>query len=637
MKKAVLFIFSMLGFFMIGAGAIVESPNGRIIVSFGLESGLELDNVPVYNVTFYGKRIIDDSYLGFELEEGDLKDGFRILSTRISSYSGTWKPIYGERSIVKNEYNQLEINLYHKHLGYKLNLIFRCYDAGVALRYTIQQGDASSEKVNIKRENTEFRFLGDHFAWCTLKAQGLYSREKISTMGAGIERPLTLKIDSSTYVVLGEAALVDYARMKLTSLEEKSHVIVSDVDSPVRSDLPLTTPWRVVMLGESPGKLLENNDIILNLNEPCALEDVSWIKPGKVIREMTLTTAGGKACVDFAVKHNLQYVHFDAGWYGPENSEESDATTVTVDPKRYLGPLDLHEVIEYADKHGIGIILYVNRRALENQLDEILPLYSKWGVKGVKFGFVRVGAQEWTTWLHEAVRKAAKYGLMVDIHDDYRPTGFSRTYPNLMTQEGIRGDEESSSNSLTLTTLFTRMLSGAGDNTICYFDSRVDENSTNAYKLAKTICIYSPWQYLYWYDRPENSPRKKGETGGQENIIRDVPELEFFDAVPTVWDDTKVIHGSISKYAVIARRSGKEWFIGCMNSGKERIFKVPLDFLEKDMKYIAYIYYDDHTIDTRTQVGIKRIVVNADTTLKINLTAQGGQAVRILPIIDREN
>ncbi|MBN2290775.1 MAG: glycoside hydrolase family 97 catalytic domain-containing protein, partial [Pirellulales bacterium] len=407
--------------------------------------------------------------------------------------------------------------------------------------------------------------------------------------------------------------------------------LLSDLSSSVSSRLPLTTPWRVVMTADSPGQLLENNDILLNLNDPCAIEDTSWIKPGKVLREVTLSTIGGKACVDFAVKHNLQYVEYDAGWYGHEYSGDADATTVTVDSKRSPGPLDLPEVIRYAKDRDIGIILYVNRRALERQLDEILPLYEQWGIKGVKYGFVNVGSQCWTSWLHEAVRKAARYRLMVDVHDEYRPTGYSRTYPNLMTQEGIGGDETSPSNEQTLNILFTRMIAGAGDNTICYYAKRVAENATHAYQLAKAVCIYSPWQFLYWYDRPETSPPGKSGAGKTDARMGQEPEIEFFDAVPTVWDDTKVLSGKIGCFAVIARRSGKNWFVGCMNAKTPRMLEVPLSFLEKGKKYTAHIYSHDPNVATRTHVKIVRLPVDSTSVLKANLQGNDGQAIRIVP------
>jgi alpha-glucosidase len=385
------------------------------------------------------------------------------------------------------------------------------------------------------------------------------------------------------------------------------------------------------MVADTPAALLAHNSLVLNLNDPCALADTSWIKPGKVIREVTLATAGGKACVDFAVRRGLQYVEFDAGWYGPENSSTSDATGVHVDPARSPGPLDLHEVIRYAGQRGIGILLYVNHKALERQADQILPLYHKWGVKGVKFGFVNVGSQHWTAWLHAAVRKAAEERLMVDIHDEYRPTGYSLTYPNLMTMEGISGDETSPTNRQTLTVQFTRMLAGPADNTVCYYDARVDRNASHAYQLAKPVCLFSPWQFLYWYDRPAGSPPKKGGAGNAQTTIHNEPELEFYDALPTVWDETRVLEGKIGEYAVIGRRSGDQWFLGCMNGGEARTFDIRLDFLDCGKSYVAHVYSDDPSVPTRTHVKIERREVDTASVLRIAVSSQGGQAIRVAP------
>jgi alpha-glucosidase len=630
--KSFLIVYLVTFTCCISPATVIDSPDGSISLSLSIEDIGQSKACPVYTVTYKGKILLSESRLGFNMNSGmTLKDNFEIKSTDVTSNDITWKPVYGERSTVRDHYTQLLVRLSHNKAPFlTLDLEFRCYDSGVSMRYVIPKS-ASFDSISIKSEITEFQFLDDHTAWCVTSAQGEYHKKTISTMGSGVERPLTIRIDDSTYVAIAEAGLVDYARMKLAHERKIPNCITSELSSEVRSSLPLTTPWRVIIIAEKPGSLLENNDLILNLNDPCKIPDISWIKPGKVIREVSLTTQGGKACVDFAFNHNLQYVEFDAGWYGNEYAEESDARIVTVDPKRSPGPLDLQDVIDYANERHIGIILYVNRRALERQIDEILPLYRQWGIRGLKYGFVQVGSQRWTSWLHEAVRKAAKHQLMVDVHDEYRPTGYSRTYPNFMTQEGIAGDETRPSNTQTLTILFTRMLAGAADNTICYYDSRVEENASHAYQLAKAVCFYSPWQFIYWYDRPRESPQKSGGAGGQKNIIGDEPELEFFDHVPTVWDDTKVIHGSIGKYAVMARRANDTWFIGAMNSGEARTFEIPLNFLQPGKGYIAHIYSDDLTVNTRTRVGIKRIPVDTNTVLNVSLTARGGQAVRIVP------
>ncbi len=616
----------------------VHSPDGNLVVRFGVTPFEGMHGCLVYGVSYKGKPILAHSRLGLRVKGAPLAGGLEIVAQSSSQHDRTWKPIYGERSTVRDRYRQATVKLADLKPPHRaVHVTFRAYDEGVAFRYTIPK-QAGLGPIQISAELGEFRFLGDHAAWAVYSAQGRYARVPLSKVKRGCERPLTIQVADDVYVAIAEAGLVDYARMKLAPLTGKAYSLVSDLTGEVRSDLPLTTPWRVIMVADSPGELLENNDLVLNLNEPCAIEDASWIRPGKVIREVTLTTQGGKACVDFAAKHNLQYVEYDAGWYGPENDQKADARTVALDPRRSRGPLDLPEVIRYANQRGIGIILYVNRRALERQLDEILPLYRKWGVKGLKYGFVQVGSQRWTRWLHMAIRKAAEHRLMVDVHDEYRPTGYSRTYPNFMTQEGIAGDETAPANAQTLTILFARMLAGAGDNTICYFDVRVPRNASHAYQLAKAVCFYSPWQFLYWYDRPMGSPGASRNADGSygHNVISDVPELEFFDHVPTVWDDTKVIHGQIGEVAVIARRNGENWFVGCMNAGKPRTLDVPLRFLEAGKRYVAHIYSDDPTVQTRTHVKIERFRVARETVLKAAMSAKGGMAVRILPAGEQE-
>ncbi|NLX94871.1 MAG: glycoside hydrolase family 97 protein [Rhodopirellula sp.] len=609
----------------------LQSPNGELAVAFTLADMDGEAGSPVYRVDYRGRTIVENSRLGFDLADGSLRSGFVLADNQERRHDSTWQPVYGERSTVRDRYHEATYLLRQSAPPHRVvRLVMRAYDEGIAFCYEFPR-QTSMQKIRIAAERTEFRFPADHTAWAVYSAQGKYEEVPLSEIRAGCERPLVLRAADDLYLAVGEARLVDYARMKLAPLRPGSTNLVSQLSSEVEAEPPYRTPWRFVMVGESPGELLENNFLVLNLNDPCAIEDTSWIKPGKVIREVTLTTAGGKACVDFAAASGLQYVEFDAGWYGHEYSDESDATTVSVDPKRSPGPLDLEEVIRYAESRDIGIIVYVNRRALERQLDEILPLYRKWGIKGVKYGFVNVGSQQWTTWLHHAVRKAAENRLMVDVHDEYRPTGYSRTYPNLMTQEGIAGDETSPTNRLTLTILFTRMLAGAADNTICYYDPRVDKNATHAYQLAKAVCLYSPWQFLFWYDRPSPSPPKTGGAGGSLRTIGDEPELEFFAKVPTVWDETRVIHGRIGQYAVIARRHGRQWYVGAMNAGEERALPLPLLFLEPGCRYTVDIYTDDPSVATRTQVRIQRRPVEAKTVLEVTMSPQGGQAIRIAP------
>ncbi|HWR99374.1 MAG TPA: glycoside hydrolase family 97 catalytic domain-containing protein, partial [Prolixibacteraceae bacterium] len=475
----------------------------------------------------------------------------------------------------------------------------------------------------ISKELTDFTMPEGTMAWFAARAQAKYSLLPLNNWPDECERPLVLQLPDGRYACLAEAEMVHYSRTKFILNPLKANTISCSMFDKVDLTTPFATPWRVVMVAERPGQLLENNDLLLNLNPPCEISNTEWIKPGKVMREISLTAKGSKELVDFAVKHKIQYIHFDAGWYGYEYIVGSDATKVNVDPRRNPNSdLDLKEVIRYATEKGVGVFLYVNQRALYRQLDEILPLYREWGVKGIKFGFVHVGSQHWTTWMHEAVKKCAKYNLMVDIHDEYRPTGFSRTYPNLMNQEGVRGNEEMPEATNSTILPFTRYVAGAADHTICYYHQNgLKPNltryikTTSGHQLALAVVFYSPLQFLYWYDKPSDA--------------QDEPELEFFDKVPVVWDDTRVVQGEIGAHVTIARRSGNDWYVGSVTNTEARNLKVPLNFLEKNRKYVATIYSDDPATKTRTHVRIQKLKVNSETVLNVDLIASGGQAIHI--------
>ncbi len=582
-----------------------------------------------YQVFYQGEQIILSSDLGLMLDPDiRIADSLLLIDYQTIHVDTSWKPPFGERNAYPEKYHELVVKLgKSKQAEPELEMVLRAYNEGVAFAYRLP----AKAPLRITDELTSFAVNPAAEAWATQMSQGQISRVSVNEIKNRVERPLLIRSQENLYLAIGEAKQLDYSRMKLLSGDQAGVLKVS-LEGPVDAKGPFESPWRFIMAGKTAGDILENNYLILNLNDPCEIEDTGWMKPGKVIREVSLTTQGGKACVDFAAAHHLQYVHFDAGWYGHEYTDSADATTITVDPDRSKGPLDLHEVIEYAKQKGVEVILYVNRRALEKQLDEILPLYREWGVKGLKYGFVRTGDQQWTAWMHEAVRKAAEYQMVLSIHDDYRPVGYSRTYPNLMTQEGIRGDEESPTNEHTLMTMFTRMIAGAADNTICYFAPRVDEKmGSHASQLAKAVCLYSPLMWLYWYDRPEDSPRKKGGAGGSQSIIREVPELEFFDVLPTVWDETRVIHSAVGELGTIARRSGEEWFVGTVNGTTDHEVLIPLDFLDEGESYRAIVYRDDPEVQTITHVGISELDVSKQDELKYTVKANNGLVIRLIP------
>jgi alpha-glucosidase len=627
--KPVLLILIILSVFFFQQNQMVQvkSPDGNILVSFGIT-----DTSLFYSVETKDTVLIEKSGMGFQIIElPEFGRNAEIISAVTTEINETWKPVYGERNEIVNHCNEAVIRLKENtHSGNEYEIRFRVYNQGVAFNYTFLSVPGN-DSIHILKENTEFKLLENFDCWVSERAQSEIFKTQIQAVKKPVDRPVL--VEAGKYkLAIGEAKLVDFSRMKLISGENENSMVAT-LDGEAVVKLPYTTPWRTIMVGNSESGLLANNFFYENLNDACAIKDVSWIKPGKVIREVTLTTQGGLTCVDFAAEHGIQYVEFDAGWYGPENDESSDATTITVDPKRSPGPLDLHKVIDYANSKNISIILYVNRRALERQIDTIFPLYQSWGIKGVKYGFVQVGSQKWTSWLHEAVKKAADYQLLVDIHDEYRPTGFSRTYPNLLTQEGIRGDEESISNEHALKTLFTRMLAGAGDNTICYFAPRVTEKmGGHSSQLAKAIMFYSPWQFLFWYDRPKNSADVLDGVPGAKGFIVETPELELYKNMPTVWDETRILEGKTGEFATIARRTGNDWFVGSLTAQKDHTVKIDFGFLNSGQKYEAVIYRPDLQSQHLTNIGIEAEKIDSKTIKEFLLAANTGIAIHIRKI-----
>jgi alpha-glucosidase len=608
----------------------VKSPDGTFRFGIVTESNEKEKRIAGFSLKAGNRELFLPSYIDLRLKEIAHTKKLRLTKTESVSSDNHWINSFGEKKEIPDVYNQVKIFLESDEM--KVNLICRAYNEGVAFAYEFPDQNGL-DSITITDEKILFRFPADYGTWSAARAQAQYSNVPLSKIEKGCERPLVIEYDSTVTIALAEAKLVDFARMKFDPDSSGGISIRSRLDGEVHKALPFQSPWRVIMIGKNPGDLLEKNYILLNLNDPCAIEDVSWIKPGKVLREVTLTTTGAKAAIDFTSSHNMQYVEFDAGWYGPENKDESDARAVNLDPARSKGPLDIHEVIRYANSKNTGILLYVNRKALERQLDSLLPIYKKWGVAGIKFGFVQVGNQKATAWLHEAIKKVASYKMIADVHDEYRPTGFARTYPNFLTQEGIRGDEESPTNSHTLVTMFTRMLAGQGDNTICYYNERVDKKmGSHASQLAKSVCIFSPLQFLYWYDKASPSLEKKDGLWGNTNYIGDEPELEFFNNVPTVWDETNVLYSKIGEYGVIARKKGDEWFIGGINGAGARTLDIRFSFLAPGIKYSATIYSDDPLINTRTHVRADKIDIDDNSVFSAKLGSNNGIAIHVTPI-----
>lgn len=586
------------------------SPNGRLY--FEIRDDQSQGEL-MYEIRYDDRPVILPSELGITNWESDLQ----IEEILEKSIDKTWNPTYGERSIIKDRYNEKTFVVKTPKRNDRLHFIVRAYDEGIAFRY-LHEGNAY---LRISSEQTTFRVPEGTLCWFAPYAQAEHKLFPIRDWSSESERPLTLKFLDGFYAALGEAEMVNYSRTKFYVSKDEENIIRSKMYDAVEEIAPFSSPWRVIMVADQPKDLLANNDLYLNLNKECEIDNTTWIKPGKVMRVTALNTKAGMEMVDLAVRRKLDYIHFDAGWYGPETSKDSD-------PRKPINALNMTEVVQYARSKNIGVWLYVNQRALTQYLDEILPLYRSWGIAGIKFGFVHVGSFRWTTWLHETVAKCAQYQLMVNIHDEYRPTGFSRTYPNLLTQEGVRGNEEFPDGVNNTTLPFTRFLAGAADATVCYYHRRglkpsLDSNqnarslqNTACHQMALSVINYSPLQYLYWYDTPAD--------------FEDEPELMFFDELHTVWDDTRVLEGSIGEYISIARCKDDKWFVGSITNNDSRKFDFYFDFLEPNKKYELKLFLDGgEKVKTRTHVAIQTKEITSKTKLKIDLLPRGGCAMLI--------
>lgn len=609
----------------------LQSPNGKYQFTFSQKEGKLL-----YSLDYAGKPVVEAGELGVNIDNHLVEsamgipvdnsnvwtNGMEVASVDRRFEDNTWKPVYGEYAQIRDRYNEMTIHLikggkhqdgggtaYDKRQQYLFDIIVRAYDEGVAIRYHFPEA-TNGLFMHITDDLTSFRFAPDaeayHYAWAQSHANKVKLLKSEAAWKEEAERPLTLRLDNGLYAAIGEAALSDFVRGKLKlKADNELQMAMFDSDDIITA---YDMPWRFIMVGEKAIDLINNKQMVLNLNAPCQIQDTSWIKPGKAFRVCRLDMKTCMEGVDFCVDRGLQYIELDAGWYGPEMKMSSSALKVLE-----TRDIDMPKLCQYAKSKGIGVWVYVNQRALYQELDQLLPLYEKWGISGIKFGFVQIGSQEWTTWLHNAVKKCADHHILVDIHDEYRPTGWSRTYPNLMTQEGIGGNEEMPNAEHNTILPFTRFLCGPADYTPCYFNGRV--KNTKAHQLAMPVVYYSPITFLYWYDLP--------------NVYKGEKELDFWKYCPTVWDESKALQGEIGEYIVQARRSDNDWFVGAMTGLQARDITLnTADFLQKGKKYQVEIYNDNPALNTRTKVSTVVQTIKAGKILKFHLQPSGGAALR---------
>ncbi|WDV53167.1 glycoside hydrolase family 97 catalytic domain-containing protein [Streptomyces coeruleorubidus] len=573
-----------------------------------------------------GRTVIGPSALGLKLGDGTvLGRDVRVTGERYGTHRTTWTPVYGRNATVTDHYQEQHWDLEDRASGLRFGVQARAYKTGVALRYLLlDEGTAT-----VADELTTFVFP-DGTTVYSARDENAYepvAPGSIPVTGtAGTDNgpltdlPLTATLTGGLIACVCESSRVDYPRLMLGSVAGEPNTLsaflmehtargTGPVETTSTVTTPFATPWRAVVIGATHAELVDNAELVLNLAPPSALADTSWIKPGKVFR-CELSTAAGLAGVDFAVARGIEYIEYDAGWYGPEFT--------TPDATEPIAAIDMPSVISYATSKGIGLFLYVNRLALTDA-DSLFALYKGWGVQGIKLGFINDGTQSMTNQIIDWAKAAAKYELLIDMHDDVRPFGYERTYPNWISLEGVRGNEQFPTATHNVTLPFARNIGGPMDYTICYGQSR--DKTTNAHQMAMAAVYYQPLNFLFWYDKPS-----------KYNNPANWPGLPWFNAVPVTWDESRTLAGAIGEYIAVARRAGSTWYLGAMTDESSRTLSLPLSFLGSGT-YTATVYADGTPGSSpfRTPVVVSTRTVTAADTLDVAMAPAGGQAVVLAP------
>jgi len=631
----------------------VASPDGKVVISFALKSNPQ-PYLPgeraYYRVSYGGVPVLTDSPLGLDFEGAPTLDhGFEITGTDRHSRDDTWTNHFGALRDVPDHYNQLRISLREKPApGRQVDVIFRAYNEGAAFRYFLPQQSAL-EKFTLMAENTGFYFARDASAFALNKGrfntdnEGEYRRTNLNTIkpASVINLPLLVEIPDGPWVALLEADLTDYAGMYVGGVPGFENALISRLstgpnrmDQVVTGSTPRATPWRLLLINNRPGGLIESDYLVLDLSAPSAIGDTSWIVPGKaawdwwsgdydtnVNFQPGINTATMEHYIDFAAEHHLEYMLVDAGWY------QAKVYTDLVNILTYVPEVNVPEIIAYGKQKGVKVLLWVYWEAIDKQMDAALDLYAKWGAAGIKVDFMNRDDQEMVNFYERLARKTAEHHMVLDYHGAFKPTGLRRTYPNLLTREGVMGLEynkwsDRSTPVHNVTIPFTRMLAGPMDYTPGCFN-----NATRAQFKARNfdpMCQTTRAQQLAMYVVYEGELVMLSD---YPEIYDHTPEMEFLDKVPTVWDETKVVNGEPAQYVTIARRHGDNWFLGAMTDWDARDLDIPLSFLGAG-EFEAQIFADGADADkVATSVAISRKRVRAGDKLTIHLAPGGGAAV----------
>ncbi|SDR04866.1 alpha-glucosidase [Pseudoxanthomonas sp. CF125] len=639
----------------------VESPDQRIRLEVIAHEG-----TLSYAVSRDGVVIISPSPLGLVTSEGSIDgNSMQAKGAERKTVDDVYRPVVGKASSVPDRYNQLELTFSGKGTSTNLRLVARAYDEGVAFRYVLPQ-HKDVKDLNIISESTGFFFPADYRCWgfnpgrYENSHEGEFDPIQASAIRAShlFDAPLVCKTGTGqTTFAIAEADKRDYAGAYFSgrgdgglglqlALSPRAEVdpnagYLKPAVHVSLAEKPLVSPWRVVMMADTPGGLTASN-LIAALGSPSALADTSWIKPGKAawdwwngwavnIPDAGVNTATYKAYIDHAASMGLEYILIDEGWY--EGSSETPSPGNVTEP---IAQMDMPAIIAYAREKGVGVWVWLQWKQLDRQMDQALALYESWGVKGIKIDFMDRNDQDMVGFYHKLLSKTAAHRLMVNLHGAYPPDGLTRTYPNYMTQEGVLGAEYNKwSTRVTAThnvTLpFTRMILGPIDYTPGGFRSLTPEQfavqKRSTQPFVQTTRGQAVAMYVV-YDSPlmmvaDSPDAYKNADGSWADGAR------FIGQVPTTWDETRVLEGDIGQYIVTAHRKGRDWYIGAMTNETARVLDVPLTFTENGVTYRASILEDGEDIN---HLRSSEKQVTAKSRIKLSLAASGGSVVVLLPV-----
>ena len=661
------------------------SPNEKIKVKLFLFD----DRTAGYLIDYLDKKVIDTSYFSFDFQD-DVSFGgnLAVMNSYTSSFNETWETVWGEQRFIRNNYNELKIELKEKsEKGRTCFVVLRVFNDGVAFRFEFPE-QKNLNDVILLDENTQFKLTGNHTCWWTPGDWDIYEHlfnttrfteiDALSKRGNqalaqtyipenAVNLPVTMKTKDGVYISILEANLTNYADMTLKvdkqNLLFQSELVGNDAGIKVKTKTPFVTPWRLILISDKATDLVSSYTI-LNLNEPNKIEDVSWIKPTKYVGiwwEMHLgkstwdmksgrhgaTTANAKRYIDFASKNGIGALlieGWNTGWENWFGTHDREGIFDFVTP---YPDYNLKEVVRYGKEKNVNIIMHHETSAAimtyEKQIDTAFALCGSLGIHAVKTGYVGQilpdGEYHHGQWMvnhyRKVMEKAAQYQIMLDVHEPIKPTGLRRTYPNLMSAEGLRGQEfnawspDGGNPPEHLTIIpFTRMLAGPIDFTPGIFDIKFDKykkenqvNTTLAHQLAIYVVIYSPLQMAA--DLPEN--------------YEGHPAFQFIRDVGVDWDTSIVLNGEIGDYITIVRKEKNtdKWFLGSITDENAREINISLDFLDDGKKYNATLYEDsEDSYWDKNPTAYKienKILYNSDT-LKLKLAPGGGAAISFMPV-----